>query len=985
MTGVIAAIGLLWASPLAAQRLPIRHYTVSDGLANNQIHAVMQDSLGYLWFATGEGVSRFDGYTFISYTTGDGLPHPYINDITEDRFGHLWVVGARGGIARLVDEPASRRDGRAFARRDIGRTPASNIADLIRTDREGRLWSVTDDGVYRGAPDAAGRVTFEHLLVRAKVTGGSRWFEDSRHRTWLMLDRDLLSFSAAGTMRYGAADGIGRAWIVAMTEDAQGRILAANSRELYEFVEPDHPDRPGAWRRVPLALGPQRDVRSALFDRTGRLWIATTRGVLWWQDGRLTQPTMADLPTGDITHLFIDRGANLWLGTRDSGLYRIAAAPVASYGATEGLTDVDVRRVVEDPDGRVVVATNGGTVAEIRQHRAVTVPGSRGFPHRLQGNSLLCDTHGNFWFGTDTGEVFFLPAGSPDFQRALAVPVSARAQDFKTFTTTTSVDAAGGVWIGGPPGELIRAHLDERGRPVLDQVGLAGHWASDGVSRVAIDRSGARWISSFGQLGRIRNGTSEVVRAPGTTETLGRALYVDSRGWLWVGLRYDGAMVSKNPTADVPVFDRLTTARGLSSDTVWALTEDRRGRIYFGTARAVDRFDPVSGEWWRLSIEDGLAGAPVMSLLTDRRGRVWIGSSAGLSVYDPEAPGAQQVPSSVLLTRVRIDGRDQPIAERGTRALPHMNLPAGVGGLLFEFVSVAFGGERGPRYQYQLDGADREWSPPTADRSVTYARLAPGAYTFLVRAIGADGRVSEPPAAVSFTIPTPIWRRPWFVGLGLLTALGVGAAVQRFRVRQVLAMERIRRQVALDLHDDIGSGLSQIAIMSDAGKEDAAAGRWDDVGTLARGLRGSMSDIVWAVDPRHDSLADLVRRIRQVSVQMLEAAGVAVTFDAPNEADVTRLTLAPDRRRHVLLIFKEAVHNVTKHAGARTVRISVTIASGRLELGIEDDGRGFEVEQAHDGHGLDSLRRRATELRADLRIESTPGAGTLLRLSLPLS
>jgi signal transduction histidine kinase len=372
-----------------------------------------------------------------------------------------------------------------------------------------------------------------------------------------------------------------------------------------------------------------------------------------------------------------------------------------------------------------------------------------------------------------------------------------------------------------------------------------------------------------------------------------------------------------------------------------------------------------------------------MTLMTDREGRVWAGTSAGLTVYDTEATGAGQAASPVLLTHIRIDGREHALPERGTATTALVDLSAG-SSVQFEFVSVANGGGRAPRYQYQLEGGDHEWSPPTTDRSVTYARLAPGGYRFLVRAIGADGRASEP-ATAAFTIPAPIWRRPWFVGLGILATLGAGAAVQRVRVRQVLAMERIRRQVALDLHDDIGSGLSQIAIMSDAGSEHANAGPWAEVGNLARGLRESMSDIVWAVDPRHDSLHDLVRRMRQVSLQMLETDGVTVTFESPAEAEIARLTLAPDRRRHVLLILKEAVHNVARHAGARTVRIAVRVTSGRLELVIADDGRGFDVEAAHDGHGLASLRARAAALGAELHLDSTRGTGTTIRLSLPLS
>jgi streptogramin lyase len=188
----------------------------------------------------------------------------------------------------------------------------------------------------------------------------------------------------------------------------------------------------------------------------------------------------------------------------------------------------------------------------------------------------------------------------------VALPMGAAG--FVGSPTSLSVDRAGDVWIGGQGNELIHGRVDERGQPQVSRVGLSGHWSTDPIGRVAVDGGGDVWISSFGQLGRIRGGVAEVIRAPGTTETLGRALYVDSRGWLWVGLRGDGVLVSKNPAADVPVFERLTIASGLSGNTVRALTEDRRGRIYF-SARAPWIARSVTGEWWRLTIEDGLPGA----------------------------------------------------------------------------------------------------------------------------------------------------------------------------------------------------------------------------------------------------------------------------------------------------------------------------------------------------------------------------------------
>ena len=273
-------------------------------------------------------------------------------------------------------------------------------------------------------------------------------------------------------------------------------------------------------------------------------------------------------------------------------------------------------------------------------------------------------------------------------------------------------------------------------------------------------------------------------------------------------------------------------------------------------------------------------------------------------------------------------------------------------------------------------------------RSVQYARLTAGTYRFMVRAVNVDGTVSPAPAEVLFRVLRPFWAQPWFVAIAAGLVVGVAFAFHRVRVERVLALERIRRQIATDLHDDVGSGLSQIAVLSEVGKRDATdpglREYLDEMATLARAMRDSMSDIVWSVDPRKDHLSDLVQRMRQVALNLLELSGIAVEFDAPPAAEFERINLPPDRRRHLHLIFKEAVTNIARHAGATRVRIELRVAGGTLDMVVEDDGRGLDEQGGGGGQGLASMRERARELGGRIEIRATPGRGTRLHLSVPL-
>lgn len=982
--GQLALASALLASPApaSAQRPPVIRYTVANGLAHNNVDAVFQDSRGYIWFATHEGVSRFDGYEFVTFGVEDGLPHPLVTGILEDARGRLGVSTAGHGLAFMPAEDRGGESSRAFEPVAVDGGPDGGNVMAAALDRDGTIWCVASSGVYRATPGESRPVSFTRVLASGDATWGAAHV-DRRGRVWLGVGRDLFVAVNGGLVRVARDTGLGRFDIAAFAEADDGRLFVANTHEVWELAPSAPPAEPAAWRRLPLAVdGPRHQIRSMAVDPAGRLWIATTRGLVWWVNGAQSSPDLGAALEGWLEGVLRDRDGNLWVGTHGNGAVRVSAGSLASYTTTNGLPAADVQGVVEADDGAIYASTVRGVVV-IRDGQVIEVPGGSDPRFLRIGARFVQDGQGSWWLGTEDGVAYWVPPGELDLRRAR--PVFAARPTGQWPWAPVTRDASGDVWIMGPD-TLMRAAL-VAGQPRLEPVALGSSVRHLPIGRVARDRSGALWLSSHAGLTRLGDGRADEVVSAADPEMLGRALYVDSRGWLWIGLRYRGVLVTKDPSAARPEFEQFTVKDGLGSNTVWAIAEGRDGRMYFGTGHGLDRFDPSTRVIVQTHVADGLAGAPVTHLMTARDGRIWISTPSGLSVLDPAAHGEAPRTPPVYFTRLQIDGRDWPIARRGVESLGPLRLTSGRNSLLIEFVGLSFRSGHPLRYQYRLDGIDTGWSPPTTQRTVAFAHLAPGAYRFLVRAVSEEGLASDPPASVELIVPAPVWRRAWFLGLVALALLGLGAALNHLRTRQVLAMERIRRQVALDLHDDVGAGLSQIAILSEVGREetgDAAASLWAEVGALSRGLRESMSDIVWAVDPRHDSLVDLVRRMKQVAFNLLQADGCVVRFELPDEETMARHTLAPDRRRHVLLVFKEAVHNTTRHAAARAVRIAVTLEAGGLRLLVEDDGRGFDPGRPTDGHGLDSLRRRARALGATLEIASRPGVGTAVRLAVPL-
>ena len=293
------------------------------------------------------------------------------------------------------------------------------------------------------------------------------------------------------------------------------------------------------------------------------------------------------------------------------------------------------------------------------------------------------------------------------------------------------------------------------------------------------------------------------------------------------------------------------------------------------------------------------------------------------------------------------------------------------------------------RYQYRLEGADVDWSAPTEQRTITYAKLSPGQYRFLVRAVNSIGVLSPHPAIVSFKILSPIWRRWWFIAMAGALAGAVAYAVYRYRVAQLVALERVRTRIAADLHDDIGSSLSQISVLSEVlrnqlGEQEARVSKnLSLINRVSQEALDSMSDIVWAINPQQDHLSDLVRRMRRVASEALPARDIEFTFNAP--ATSLDLKLGADIRRQVFLMFKETINNLVRHSKCTLASIDLRIEGTCLALTVTDNGKGFDPDQINEGNGLISLHRRARSLGGETVVSSRKGEGATVMIKVPYS
>jgi signal transduction histidine kinase len=492
---------------------------------------------------------------------------------------------------------------------------------------------------------------------------------------------------------------------------------------------------------------------------------------------------------------------------------------------------------------------------------------------------------------------------------------------------------------------------------------------------------GQLWIGMFdGGLVRYRNGSFQQFPASSGAPGKGvRALLADGRGRLWIGTRREGLLRIDDPAAENPVFSAYTSATGLASNSIHALAEDRAGRIYAAGGGGIDRLDPATGRVRHFTTADGLPPGEFRVAFRDRHGVLWSGGDQGLLRIEPQEEPAE--PPVVLVHAVRVNGQARPLSDLGDIEPPALALSPSQ-----RQVQVDYGGFRHDLlYQTRLSGVDADWTPPSAARSVHYVALAPGSYELAIRALAPEGSASARPARVRFHIAAPVWQRWWFLLVSAAAIAGMVYAVHRYRVAQAVALERVRTRIASDLHDDIGSSLSHIAILSElAGQrvepqQEAVRRPLAEIEHVSRELVDSMSDIVWAIDPRRDHLRDLAQRMRRWASDVLTGRNIEFTFQAPSED----LALDAETRREVFLVFKEAVHNLVRHSGCTEASIDLRREGDSLVLQVADNGRGFARDQAPAGQGLASIERRALRLGGEARIQSN-GQGACVVLRVPL-
>jgi signal transduction histidine kinase len=995
LCGVVRGIDLPVATGTHTSQLSFDVREVGESLEQDPITAVVQTRDGYLWLGTYTGLLRFDGVrvTVFDSATTPGFLNSRVTSLYEDRDGVLWIGHETGELTRM--------SGGEFRAMGCARGWVGGAVEAISADEKGDLWLLNDTGFLFRTRDG-------HVVEVPGGGSGSRKASLSRERS-------------------------GKLWVT-----ANGHAATLDRGELIPFKLDGANGDTFVARVVPAG--------------DGGLWVLANGRLKKWREGQWVAD-LGDCPCerGFVTELLETRSGMLLAGTVRDGLYLLTGPEPVHFSRNNGLAHDWVRSLCEDHEGNIWIGTGGGL--DVLRPRKVKMLNP---PDGWQGRAVLSFVvrpEGDAWIGTEGAGLYHVEGDHwTNYTEAnglsnlfvwsvletrrhelyvgtwgggLMVKTGEQFELAGDLSRITAPAVAlyegkqGEVWIGTTTG----LHRYEAGKLTWfagkEQLGLPD------VRAIVESPDGTVWFGMLGGgLGCLRDGALRQFRKQdGLSSDFVLALHAEADGTLWIGTSDNGLCRLRQGK-----FATISIKQGLQASIISQIVDDGSGNLWMGSHHGILRVSKADlnrcadGELKSVHClsygkAEGMAsqkcsGGFQPGVCKTADGRLWFPTAKGLAIIDPANFTTNMAPPPVVIEELSVEGKPVRFQEagtggRGAGSASVLQIPPGKQRLELRYTGLSFAAPDKVRFRHKLEGLESEWEEAGTKRVAQYSYLPPGTYTFRVIACNNDDVWNEEGASLTFRVLPHVWLTWWFKIILGVTAAGAVAALAisltRRRVRRKLeqlerqrALERERTRIARDIHDDLGASLTRITLLSQSvrselGSEHRAVPDVDQIYSTARELTRSMDEIVWAVNPEHDTLDSLVTYLGRFAQRFLSVAGIRCRLDAP--LDLPALALTSEIRHNVFLAFKEALHNVVKHAQATEVRLSLELRPEGFMLVIADNGRGFRcppgqapaLEPADGqrlvaGNGLANMQKRLREIGGCCEWETAPGEGTRAKL-----
>ena len=960
---LIISCFIVFISTITAQQLIFKTYTVEDGLVANPVRRIFQDSRGFIWVATWEGLSKYDGHKFTNYTTANGLSHNMVNDMFESADGKLYVAENNGTIDILQNNAIIKKA--AFKHVVINQFYSRKNNSIIAATDTGGLQEIKN-GMLVKPPNQVSGSSYNDVteLNDSLLLGGAEGFLNILNRKFetvsvIKLPKGLLIFK--------------------IFKDSKNKIWIGTNNGLKLLSPPIKNNKNLHFTLLPspfnIPVLKDYNINDILEEPDGNFWIATSHGLVKIHPDSSWQVFLETdgLPSANISCIYQDKENNIWIGSVLGIAKLVTRNSIRIYTVNKGLTSNNENYLLLIKPGLFMVGSETGT------HLYNTTTGlfsAVNSQHNINYNGLVKNSHPTLLFRGDNRFGKFDSIKSYINEHMLPTVFNAEVY-------CSVIDANGIIFSGTQKGLFInsanKSYYDNK-LPYR-------------ITDLLIDKKSNLWVSTWDNgLYRInytivKNIINLSVKDYSylLPDKNSRCMFEDRKGNIWIGTRYDGIVQLHNTSENQYTVKHLDIKQGLMSNWTRAIAEGDDNCIWVGSDLGLDKLIPADTSYriFNFSYINNYF-ARINAISPEINHSLWLTTNRGFTnILDGETEKTLAAP--VYITSVGLG--DSTFNYSSHQLNTKVKLKYNQNQAKFEFSAPTFINEKQILYSYRLLGsADTIWSTPVNLHTVSYASLQPGTYQFEVRTKGWN-REWGTSANFAFSIRPPWWQTWWFYSLIGMLILLFFYSLYIYRIRQILKLQKVRNRIATDLHDDIGSTLTNINMLAEISRKNLEkpyeAEKFlqritEEVTTSSQAL----NDIIWSVNSRNDSMAEIFLRMRRYAAELFDNSN-AVCHLAMDES-IAGKKLNMEQRRDVYLIYKECMNNILKHAAATNIWIDIQWQSGKLYMKIKDDGKGFNLSGATDRNGLRNIRFRTDKWKGSTSVTTTPGSGCLIEIIIPL-
>jgi signal transduction histidine kinase/ligand-binding sensor domain-containing protein len=996
----------------------------ASGLSNNKVNCILQDKQGFIWVGTDDGLNRYDGNNFIVLKNIPGqsssISGNTISDIHEDKEGILWIATADGGISSYDRRMQPEKQFSQFKHQpgDSNSIPVNIVNDLAE-DKQGYLWLATSGAAVLRfdkkskrflKPARIGRGTIYDLsfdktgLIWAGREGGSIMKVDPVSMTWQADERysNLYANLPHVVVTSLFRDSRDNIWFGSWDKAVYRHNSLTGSEEAFVNKKND-----------PFSFGAD-EVLAFNEDKKGRIWIGGKYSGLYIYDpagkkfyNYRHDPAREGSLSGDrVNCIFIDATGMAWVGTNNGiSIYHAAHTQFEQQFLPavdqQGEKPLSVYDFFKDDEGVLWIGTSKGLYLKDTdgnyRFRKIVYRGST-----LAVTRFYKDEDGTMYLGTDyslfrydavSGAVTLLSNTEKD-------QVMMKLIESRIVSIVKDTIDGNPVLLTTPYGHFFSYYdlKEQRWVSRKDTVKkiLGRYRITDNLIRKIVKTSDGRlWManakSGLVELNKNGTGSNSYINDPSQRNSISNNnvydIKEDSAGNLWIST-YGGGLNH---------FDtRKKTFRHFESvnNLIEGLETDGQGNVWSISNGNLQRFDPNKKSFTYIAVPDvEKSGGVRGNIYKAADGKMYVAGTGYFIEFDPARIMIHQAQPQVLLTDLSIFNHSfSHLLMQNEIALKHTQ-----NFFTIHFAAPFYTASSPVQYSYMLEGVDNDWVHAGSSTDAPYTNLSAGEYVFKVRATATPGTWSDKITTIKIRIIPPVWNRWWFFVV-VAVLLGIVAfLLYRYRINELLKRQAIRNKIAQDLHDSVGSTLSSISVYSQVAKiykeknrELELQATLEKISDTSGEMISEMNDIVWAINPRNDSMEKILQRMESFAKPLLQTKDIAFRFSYDRNLLPVNLTM--EKRKNFYLIFKEAINNVLKYSNCKNLEVGIRLKHQHVELTVKDDGRGFDVQQIKaqaskslSGNGLNNMKRRAQEMKGECYIQSDQGRGTVVSLKFPIT